>query len=152
MRIPRSAIGFRPEFGQNWPFSRLRAGFGSSRGAVVTGENAVLKPPTGLGAIARRWWSDVVELYEIDGDPGATRLLTDACRVIDRLEGLRKAIDRDGIVTMSRLGERQVNPLIREERQQRAELRQILTRLGLESEESQPDLRYARNRALRGRR
>ncbi len=92
-------------------------------------------------------------MYEIAGDPGATRLLTDACRVIDRLEGLRKAIDRDGIVTMSRFDQPQVNPLVREERAQRAELRQILGRLGLEEGESVADLRYATNRHLKaGRR
>jgi phage terminase small subunit len=150
--MPVANVAFRLCFGSGRAKTRISVVLDGSSEAFVTAGRARPRPPAGLGAAAKRWWTSIVDLYDVESDPATLRLLADAAMTIDLLERLHAEIGRGGILVESRLGEQKLNPLIVEQRQQRGELRRILAQLGLEDGEPAPDLRYSQNRHLKGRR
>lgn len=89
------------------------------------------RPPSDLKARSRgaRFWRAVVA--EFEPSPVELELLGEACRTLDELDALRRAVATDGpIVTGSRAQPR-THPGLVELRQGRAELRRLLDALSI---------------------
>ena len=54
------------------------------------------RPPRGLKTPGRRLWRDVQGKYELEEHEAA--LLTEMCRVADRLDALARVIDAEGVI------------------------------------------------------
>ena len=84
--------------------------------------------PAGLGAAARRLWSSVVDVFELEEHELA--LLVQAVRTLDLLERLDAEVRRDGPLIDSSQGLR-AHPAATEARQQRLALARLLAALRL---------------------
>jgi hypothetical protein len=96
----------------------------------------VPEPPVPLRDAGRVLWQSVLEAYEFS-DAASYTTLALAGQCLDRAEGLREAIDRDGIVVEGKNG-RMGNPLLRDENQARALCARLLSKLGLDLEPVRP--------------
>jgi hypothetical protein len=85
--------------------------------------------PRGLGEEGKAFWKATTRDYELDGLE--LRLLEDACREADLIDGLCEAIDSSRFRLTSRgsMGQTVANPLLGEVRQHRALLSQIGERI-----------------------
>jgi hypothetical protein len=85
-----------------------------------------MRAPVGLGADGRRLWRSVAAwLSEHEGgaitlDPHEREILAEACRVADRIAGIRDALDGADLTDAGSIR------LLAEERQQRAALASLL--------------------------
>jgi hypothetical protein len=77
----------------------------------------------------RRFWKRVVSEYECS--PVELELLSEACRSMDELDALRRAVVKDGATVAGSRGQRRTHPALAELRQGRAELRRLLDALGI---------------------
>jgi hypothetical protein len=99
----------------------------------------------GLRASGRRLWSSVLDDYELEEHERA--MLLEACRSLDLLDELDKAVRRDGAVVSSPQGER-AHPAAVEARQQKIALARLLAALRLPagSEDDQAEGRRPQRR------
>jgi len=72
------------------------------------------KPPTGLSAPMRAWWSTVADDYDLQAHH--LHLLGLACRAWDRADEARKILNAEGIVTHNRYGSAVAHPAVAIER------------------------------------
>jgi hypothetical protein len=88
-------------------------------------------PPADLAARGRgrRFWQGVVSEYELSASELA--LLVEACRSLDELDALRRAVKREGYTVKGSEGQRRAHPALAEMRQARGELRRLLDALGI---------------------
>jgi hypothetical protein len=107
--------------------------------------SAVVAVPGGLQESGAQLWASVVDTYELDQHE--TALLTEACRVADRLHALAAAMGTDLLVTNYR-GDQVTNPLLVEARLQGITLSRLLASLRLPSGEE--DTRPQRRGSSRG--
>jgi hypothetical protein len=70
------------------------------------------RPPRGLKAAGRRLWRDVQGKYELEEHE--TALLTEMCRVADRLDALARVVEAEGVMEE---GTGRVHPALVESRQ-----------------------------------
>jgi hypothetical protein len=101
---------------------------------VVTGSGTAVKPARKLGKPGAVLWRDAMRDYRID-DVGGLELLTLACEALDRAEGCRVQIDRDGEMIRGKSGPRE-HPLLKHELASRAFVVKTLRALGLNIEGS----------------
>jgi P27 family predicted phage terminase small subunit len=89
-------------------------------------------PPGYLAAQGRgrRFWQRVVGEWECS--PAELELLAEACRTLDELQALRRAVAREGATVLGSQGQRRAHPALTELRLGRGELRRLLDALGLE--------------------
>lgn len=87
------------------------------------------KPPTGLQARGRQFWSSTVAAYELTDSE--TALLHETCRTMDNLDSLAHAITTDGTMTTGSAGQPVMHPALTEARGQRAILHRLLAALAL---------------------
>ena len=88
--------------------------------------------PRTLGAPGLSLWNRIMSEYRIE-DCGGLEILTQACQALDRAEGLRGEIERDGEVL--RLGDTiKDHPALKHELANRAFIVRTLVRLGLNFE------------------
>jgi hypothetical protein len=92
-----------------------------------------VKAPVGLAAAGRKLWTSVTGDYVLDEHE--SRLLLEACRTVDLLDGLEEAVRRDGPLLSSPQGQR-AHPAAVEARQQRITLARLLAALRLPDEEA----------------
>lgn len=88
------------------------------------------KPPAHLRAATKRWWSGVLE--EFDLEPHDIRLLTLAAEAFDRGQQAREVVDRDGMTFTDRFGQPKARPEINIERDSRIGFARLLRELSLD--------------------
>ena len=96
----------------------------------MTKAEAAPRAPKGTGPSGRRLWSWAVEEFVFD--PHELALLTQAVRIVDHLDALTEAVDRDG-VEVDTLAGRKPNPALVESRQQSIALARVLAALRMPS-------------------
>src|SRR5690606_12587211 len=79
---------------------------------------AKVPAPTKLGAKARRLWNETTEQWELR--PDELRVLEDACRQVDLIERIEKALADQDLIVRGSQGQPVANPLVQEVRQHRA--------------------------------
>jgi hypothetical protein len=88
-------------------------------------------PPSDLAARSRgrRFWQRIVGEWELTAPE--LELLAQACRTLDELEALRRAVKREGATVKGSRGQRRAHPALSELRLGRGELRRLLDALGI---------------------
>ena len=94
---------------------------------------AKVPAPAKLSAKARRLWSSVTEKYDLRADE--LRVLEDACREVDLVERLEKALADGDLIVRGSQGQPVANPLVTEIRQHRGQLQRLLGSLKLPDED-----------------
>lgn len=82
------------------------------------------KTPVGLGAKAKRVWTEITEAYDLRIDE--LRVLEDACREIDLIERLESELKGADLVVSGSMGQPVASPLVQELRQHRSVLARLL--------------------------
>jgi hypothetical protein len=90
------------------------------------------QPPPHLGEAGSTLWRGIMRDYQID-DPAGCELLRQAAEAADRIDSVRKQIDKQGELLVIK-GVPRVNPLCAVERDQRAALVRCLRNLNLDLE------------------
>ncbi len=101
-----------------------------------------MKPPSGLAARGRAFWSQAVDTYELTESELA--LLVEVCRLMDECEALREAIATEGTTVAGSRGQPRVHPALGELRQHRLALGRLLSQLALPDEDDTPCQRRCR--------
>ena len=83
--------------------------------------------PRGLSEKALRVWRGVTDGFTLREDE--YELLESACREIDLIDSIQKAIDRDGLMLTGSMGQPVAHPLLAELRQHRNVLRGMFAAL-----------------------
>lgn len=96
--------------------------------------SASIKTPTGLGAKAKRVWTEITSSYELRVDE--LRILEDACREIDLVERLEAELKGAKLIVHGSQGQPVANPLVQELRQHRGVLTRLFGALKLPDEDS----------------
>ena len=88
-------------------------------------------PPSDLAARGRgrRFWRTITADYECSASE--LELLGEACRTLDELDALRRAVEKDGAIVAGSVGQPRPHPALTEARGLRAELRRLLDALGI---------------------
>ena len=89
-----------------------------------------VKPPRHLKAATRRWWSAVVESWDLEQHH--VRLLTLAAESWDRSEAARKVVVKDGLTVTDRFGQVKVHPAVHVERDAKIAFARLLRDLDLD--------------------
>ena len=88
--------------------------------------------PADLGPRGKEFWKATTAEFEMGKEPHKQQLLGQACRVIDTIHTLALGMkDQPLMVPGSRPGQKVINPLIDQQRQQRALLSTLIHRLDL---------------------
>lgn len=87
-------------------------------------------PPKHLRASTKRWWSGVLE--EFDLEPHDIRLLTLAAEAFDRGQQAREVVDSEGMTFTDRFGQPKARPEINIERDSRIGFARLLRELALD--------------------
>lgn len=85
------------------------------------------KPPTGLGAKARKFW--VAAVSEFDFRIDELRVLEDACREMDLIDRMEKEQRGRPLIARGSQGQEVAAPLVQELRQHRTSLARLLSQL-----------------------
>jgi hypothetical protein len=107
-------------------------------------------PPRPLGAHGQHLWQAIQIEFDIQ-DTASLELLCLACQALDRAEGLRETIDRDGDVIRSADGTPKPHPALKDELANRVFVRQTLRALGLVYEPTRPGPGRPSGAAWKGR-
>lgn len=91
------------------------------------------RPPKGLDARGRAFWRDLYGKY--DFSEHEERLVLEACRMVDTIDGLGKRVDVDGLMVAGSQGQLVLHPAVGEKRQQQLALARMLSILNLDSAE-----------------
>jgi hypothetical protein len=106
------------------------------------------RKPTGLSPKSGRFWAEVVRDFDLR--PDEVVILSEACRVMDIVEQLDKALRGQPLTVPGSAGNIREHPLLSEARQQRLALSRLLRQLDLPEAEDvaaiKDELRSKRNR------
>ena len=91
------------------------------------------RPPRALSRSARAWYRKLTGEFDISDEAGRLLLLT-AMHCLDRAEGARLQLDRDGTTVVDRWGQTKVHPLVNVERDARSGMLAALKALNLDIE------------------
>ncbi|WP_068483469.1 hypothetical protein [Pseudoclavibacter helvolus] len=94
-------------------------------------EVQVPEPPGVLRDRGSELWRNLHATLEFDLHE--TVVLIEACRTLDRIDGLQTVLDRDGLTTTGSTGQTIVHPAVAEQRQQQASLARLVSQLNLGS-------------------
>ncbi|MDB5288733.1 MAG: hypothetical protein JWR05_3682 [Mucilaginibacter sp.] len=100
---------------------------------IIVTESKTAPPPKGLAATGRKLWRSVLAGYELDQHE--CLLLTEACRVADRLDRLAVEGENAPLTVINFKGDPVANPLLSEARQQAIVFARLLAALRLPSDE-----------------
>ncbi len=104
------------------------------------------KAPEHLGEQGRRFWSRVVEAFELL--PQDLDRLEGAAKALDRAAAAREILDREGLVVRDRFGQHREHPAARLETQAWGTFRLLVRELGID-DEPPPDTRPRAGRGYR---
>lgn len=92
-----------------------------------------LRMPSGLrrDGHGQKLWKAVTDEFDLENEPHKVALLTQACRVADRIHQLETASTKEPLTVLGSAQQKVIHPLISEVRFQRGLLAQLLGRLGL---------------------
>lgn len=105
-------------------------------------------PPKGTKAEGRRRWRAVVTAYDLDEHERV--LLREAVRLVDVLDDLATAVERDGLLVRTANGDQRVHPAAVEARQSRLALARVFATLRLPEGEDAEAKRPQRRAGARG--
>ena len=88
------------------------------------------KPPSHLRPATQRWWSEVVETFELDIHH--LKLLTKACEAHERCETARELIAKHGLTFEDRWGNPKARPECNIERDSRRAFSSLIREIGLD--------------------
>jgi hypothetical protein len=71
--------------------------------------------PAGLSSKAARFWREITTKYDLR--PDELRVLEDACREVDLIDTLRKAMANSPLYKRGSMGQEVINPIVPELRQ-----------------------------------
>ena len=111
---------------------------------------AAPKPPTHLRPATKRWWSSVVEDFDLEQHH--LKLLTRAAEAWDRGEQAREAIAEHGLTYVDRFGAPRARPEVAMERDCRTGLARLLRELALDVDPPSEAPRAPRTRDYGARR
>lgn len=100
-------------------------------------------PPTDLGVSGLALWLELASAYDFDAHDSI--VVTEACRVKDRLDALDLAVRADGVTLASPQGVK-AHPALTEARQQQIVLTRLVASLRLPDEEGDRAQRRGRPR------
>lgn len=100
--------------------------------------------PTDLGERGRKFWRDVMRIYELNVDE--MQILAEVCRTLGDCDILRERIENDGFMVQGSTGQKRLHPAVAELRQTRAALAKLLAQLGLPDTEGGASLPSAESR------
>jgi hypothetical protein len=89
-----------------------------------------LQPSRSLGKAGATLWAQITTEYDLS-DSGGRELLCLICEALDRVERLRKEIDKDGEVVTTKEGNIRDHPALRHELAGRSFISKGLQKLGL---------------------
>ena len=107
----------------------------------------LMKAPRHLQAATRRWWTSVVQRWELD--PHHLMLLTLAAESWDRGQQARRQVDKDGLTTSTRDGGLKLHPGVRVEDACQLRFARLLRELDLDLEPPQAASRPPTLRSIR---
>lgn len=96
-------------------------------------EDNIPKPPVHLSQQAKKLWHKLNTEFDLS-DSVSLVLLESACSALDRWQGARRILARDGPVIMDRWGTKRVHPCVAVERDAKATMRAALHELHLDLE------------------
>ncbi len=99
-------------------------------------DKSLPKPPSHLSAESRKWWTGIVEKFEIQDYQ--LPILTGAAECLDRIAEVQKNIGEKGIFRMNRLGSRVALPEIAVEKSQKVLFARLVRELCLDGAPSEP--------------
>ncbi|MDJ0400881.1 hypothetical protein [Rhodococcus rhodochrous] len=105
--------------------------------------------PRGLGTAGTRLWETTIDQYQLEDEPHKLELLTQACKVSDKIAELEKAQEGQPLTVLGSARQVTIHPLISEVRFQRGTLATLLGKLGLPDAEESEDTIPARVPATR---
>lgn len=107
-------------------------------------DKSLPKPPSHLSAESRKWWTGVVERFEIE--PHMIPTLTHAAEELDKIESARTVIAEQGLFQTGPRGRRTIRPEVSIEAKAKKLFCHLVRELcldGAQSKESRPPgLRY----------
>lgn len=95
----------------------------------MSGRNPTAPSDLAARGRGRRFWRQVTTEWELSLPE--LELLAEACRTIDELDALRRAVKREGTTVKGSLGQRRAHPALTELRLGRGELRRLLDTLAI---------------------
>lgn len=101
--------------------------------------------PSGLAEPALRLWRSITTVYDLEEHEYA--LLIEACRTVNLLDELERAVQRDGALIDDGKGGTKIHPAAVEQRQQRIAMARMLAALRLPDE---GDEARTQRRGIRG--
>ena len=87
--------------------------------------------PRGLGSAGHRLWRTTLDEFALEAEPHKVEILTQACRVVDKIAELEKAQTGQPLTVLGSARQITIHPLIAEVRFQQGLLAQLLGKLGL---------------------
>ena len=87
--------------------------------------------PRGLGSAGQRLWRTTLGEFALEAEPHKVEILTQACRVVDKIAELEKAQAGQPLTVLGSARQITIHPLIAEVRFQQGLLAQLLGKLGL---------------------
>jgi hypothetical protein len=95
--------------------------------------SATTRRPVGLGPRGRRFWRRLSDAFELSD--AELELLSEACRVLDAIDGMSSQLVTDGLMSTGSAGQPIAHPLVAEIRAQRDLLARLIGRLALPAED-----------------
>lgn len=92
-----------------------------------------MEVPNGLGERGSRLWSSIMD--DLEGDQHDADLVLETCRVLDVIDALAEAVDRDGVTVTGSRGQIVINPAVQEMRQQQVVFSRLIAQLNLDEAE-----------------
>lgn len=89
-----------------------------------------------LGLRGQRLWDAILGAEDgLDGDQHDRELVAETCRILDVIDGLSTAVDRDGVTVSGSRGQTVVHPAVAELRQQQLAFSRLIAQLNLDEAE-----------------
>lgn len=88
---------------------------------------------TALGERGQRLWDSI--MADLEGDQHDSDLVLETCRILDVIDALAEAVDRDGVTVEGSRGQTVINPAVQEMRQQQVTFSRLIAQLNLDEAE-----------------
>lgn len=93
-----------------------------------------MKIPAALGKRGALLWTSIMDGPDgpLEGDQHDEEMVLETCRILDVIDALSAAIDRDGVTTKGSTGQIVIHPAVAELRLQQQSFARLLAQLNLE--------------------